>query len=88
MLPCGVSRRLGKRRSGLRSGHGCVQLLLGSFLQGTPPSSFLVIIARDVDEAELEPIAPVGLFQFSSWNKPADALARDDRRAIKAEWVV
>jgi G3E family GTPase len=56
--------------------------------EGTPPSSFLVIIARDVDEAELEPIAPVGLFQFSSWNKPADALARDDRRAIKAEWVV
>jgi len=53
-----------------------------------PPASFLVIIARDVDEAELEPIAPVGLFQFSSWKKPADALTRDDRRAIKAEWVV
>ena len=57
-------------------------------VDGAPPSSFLVIIARDVDEAELEPVAPVGLFQFSSWKKPVDALARDDRRAIKAEWVV
>jgi G3E family GTPase len=52
------------------------------------PSSFVVIIARDVDEAELEPVAPVGLFRFSSWTKPADALARRDRQAIKAEWVV
>ena len=52
------------------------------------PSSFVVIIARDVDEAELEPVAPVGLFHFSSWKKPVDALARDDRRTIKAEWVV
>jgi hypothetical protein len=55
--------------------------------EGAPPSSFLVIIARDVDEAELAPIAPVGLIQLSSWKKPADALMRDDRRAIKAEWV-
>jgi len=52
------------------------------------PSSFVVIIARDVDETELEPVAPVGLFQFSSWKKPVDALARDDRQSIKAEWVV
>jgi G3E family GTPase len=52
------------------------------------PSSFVVIIARDVDEADLEPVAPVGLFRFSSWKKPVDALARDDRRTIKAEWVV
>jgi len=56
--------------------------------EGAPPSSFLVIIARDVDEAELEPVAPAGLFQFSSWKKPVDALARDDIRTIKAEWVV
>jgi len=52
------------------------------------PSSFVVIIARDVDETELEPVAPVGLFQFSSWKKPVDALALDDRQSIKAEWVV
>jgi G3E family GTPase len=57
-------------------------------VEGAPPSSFLVIIARDVNAAELEPVAPAGLFQLSSWKKPVDALARDDRRAIKAEWVV
>src|SRR5262249_19733072 len=52
------------------------------------PSPFLVIIARDVDQAELEPVAPAGLFRFSSWQRPDDALSRSDRRAIKAEWVV
>jgi G3E family GTPase len=57
-------------------------------VEGAPPSSFLVIIARDVNAAELEPVAPAGLFQLSSWKRPVDALARDERRAIKAEWVV
>ena len=52
------------------------------------PSSFVVIIARDVEEAELEPVAPVGLFRFSSWKRPADALSRGDQRTMKAEWVV
>jgi G3E family GTPase len=52
------------------------------------PSPFLVIIARDVDQAELESVAPVGLFRFSSWQKPDDALSRSDRRPMKAEWVV
>jgi hypothetical protein len=52
------------------------------------PSSFLVIIARDVDRAELEPISPAGLFQVSPWRKPDDPLARDGRPAIRAEWVV
>jgi len=47
-----------------------------------------VIIARDVEEAELEPVAPVGLFRFSSWKRPADALSRGDQRTMKAEWVV
>jgi G3E family GTPase len=50
------------------------------------PSSFLVIIARDVEQAELEPVAPAGLFQFSSWKTPDSAPG--DRRAMKAEWVV
>ena len=50
------------------------------------PSSFLVIIARAVIEAELGPIAPAGLFQFSSWQTP-DASLRNERRLIKAEWV-
>jgi len=52
------------------------------------PSSFVVIIARDVEQAELEPVAPAGLFWLSSWRKPVDALARDGRTAVKAEWVV
>jgi G3E family GTPase len=52
---------------------------------GTPPS-FLVIIARDVEQAELEPIAPVGLFQLSRWRRTDSSPS--DRRVIKAEWVV
>jgi G3E family GTPase len=52
------------------------------------PSSFLVIIARDADQAELEPVAPVGLFQLSAWRKPEDALARGSRPPVRAEWVV
>jgi len=52
------------------------------------PASFLVVIARDVDEAALESVAPIGLFRLSSWKKPDDPLARDGRRTMKAEWVV
>lgn len=51
------------------------------------PSPFLVIIARDVDQAELEPVAPAGLFQLSPWRRPDDALSRNNRRAMTAEWV-
>jgi G3E family GTPase len=50
------------------------------------PSSFLVIIGRDVNQDELKPIAPAGLFEVSSWQKP-DPFLRADRAAIKAEWV-
>jgi len=50
-------------------------------------SSFVIIIARDVSEAELETIEPKGLFHLSSWRRPDDVLARNDRRVIKAEWV-
>jgi G3E family GTPase len=49
------------------------------------PSPFLVIIARDVEQAELEPLEPAGLFQLSSWRKPK--LSPDSRRVMKAEWV-
>jgi G3E family GTPase len=52
------------------------------------PAPFLVIIARDADETELHSVSPAGLFQFSPWRKPDDALARESGRAIKAEWVV
>jgi G3E family GTPase len=50
------------------------------------PSSFLVIIARDLDQAELDAVTPAGLFQFSSWQKPGFA-SRNDRQPMKAEWV-
>jgi G3E family GTPase len=58
-------------------------------LQATdgPLAPFLVVIARDVDEAELEPVAPPGLFQFSSWRAPPSA-SRDESQSMKAEWVV
>jgi G3E family GTPase len=58
-------------------------------LRQTDPTqaSFLVVIARDVSADELTPIAPAGLFCFSSWRQPDDALSRGDRRVIKAEWV-
>jgi G3E family GTPase len=49
--------------------------------------SFVVIVARDVSEAELETIEPAGLVRVSSWRRPDDVPARIDRRVIKAEWV-
>jgi G3E family GTPase len=48
-------------------------------------SSCLVIIARDVDQGELDAVTPAGLFQFS-WQKPGLA-PRNDRRPMKTEWV-
>lgn len=52
---------------------------------GAPPP-FLVIIARDVDKAELDRVTPAGLFQVSSLQGPG--LARNDRRPMKAEWAL
>lgn len=53
---------------------------------GAVSASCLVIIARDVEEAELAHVIPVELFDISSWKKPASN-NQSDRRAIKAEWV-
>jgi G3E family GTPase len=55
-------------------------------LQVGAPSSFVVIIARDAEQVELELVSPTGLFQFSSWQRP-DRASQDDRGAMKAEWV-
>jgi len=44
--------------------------------------SGLVIIARDVDEADLHQVAPVGLFELSPWKAP-----ERNGRTLKAEWV-
>jgi G3E family GTPase len=44
---------------------------------GEPQSStptFLVIISRDLDAAELDAVTPAGLFAFSGWSEPATAL--------------
>jgi G3E family GTPase len=37
---------------------------------GATPPIFLVIIARDLQAAELEAVAPAGLFAFSPWAEP------------------
>ncbi|CAL75428.1 putative cobalamin synthesis protein cobW [Bradyrhizobium sp. ORS 278] len=48
-----------------------------------PPPPFIVVIARDIDCAELEQVEPKGLFKFS-WREPE---SREAPRAIRAEWV-
>lgn len=48
-----------------------------------PPKPFIVVIARDIERAEIEQVEPSGLFSFS-WQTPERA---DTRRTIKAEWV-
>lgn len=48
-----------------------------------PPAPFIVVIARDIVRAELEQVAPSGLFTFS-WREPEGAA---QSRGIHAEWV-
>lgn len=36
------------------------------------PPLFLVVIARDLEDAELDAVQPAGLFMFSSWSAPVD----------------
>jgi len=50
-----------------------------------PPSSFIVVIARDVARAELEQVQPAGLFALS-WQQP-QTRDPDAPRTMKAEWV-
>ncbi|MGJ5181836.1 CobW family GTP-binding protein [Bradyrhizobium oligotrophicum] len=50
----------------------------------TPPSPFIVVIARDIVRAELEQVEPTGLFTFS-WREPESRTAAP--RGIRAEWV-
>ncbi|KJC50414.1 cobalamin biosynthesis protein CobW [Bradyrhizobium sp. LTSP885] len=56
-------------------------------LQTDGAPSGLVIIARDVEGAELDRVAPIGLVELSSWKTP-DPNGRVGRAPIKAEWVV
>ncbi|CCE08717.1 putative cobalamin synthesis protein cobW [Bradyrhizobium sp. STM 3843] len=48
-----------------------------------PPPPFVVVIARDIMRAEVEQVAPSGLFSFS-WRQPEST---PGAAAIKAEWV-
>ncbi|MGJ4943051.1 CobW family GTP-binding protein [Bradyrhizobium sp. HKCCYLS1011] len=48
-----------------------------------PPPPFVVVIARDIMRAEVEQVAPSGLFSFS-WRQPESAPGAAE---IKAEWV-
>lgn len=50
---------------------------------GSAAPTFLVIIARDLEETALEAVEPAGLFAFSSWARPADPpLAGSLRSAV------
>ncbi|WP_407156225.1 CobW family GTP-binding protein [Bradyrhizobium sp. STM 3557] len=48
-----------------------------------PPKPFILVIARDIERAEVEQVEPAGLFDLS-WQTPETG---DTRRIIKAEWV-
>jgi len=50
-----------------------------------PPSTFIVVIARDVARADVEQVQPAGLFALS-WQQP-ETRDPDARRRMKAEWV-
>lgn len=48
---------------------------------------FLVIIARDLDDAELEAVQPVGLLGFSSWLQSASAVRAGSLQSAVVEWM-
>ena len=57
---------------------------------GEPDSAtalFLVIIARDLDDAELDAVQPAGLFAFSSWAEPADMPRAGSLQSALVEWI-
>lgn len=48
---------------------------------------FLVVIARDLEAAELEAVQPVGLFAFSSWAEPVNAVRAGPLQSAVVEWM-
>ena len=57
---------------------------------GEPDSAtplFLVIIARDLEDAELDAVQPAGLFAFSSWAEPADMPRAGSLQSAVVEWL-
>jgi len=57
---------------------------------GEPESAtplFVVIIARDLTDAELAAVQPTGLFAFSAWAEPADTPRAGSLRSAVVEWL-
>jgi G3E family GTPase len=48
---------------------------------------FLVVIARDLEEAELDAVQPVGLFTFASWMEPAPVARAGSLQSAVVEWM-
>jgi G3E family GTPase len=58
---------------------------LGDLDPATP--LFLVIIARDLDDADLDTVQPVGLFTLSSWAEPSDMPRAGSLQSAVVEWI-
>jgi G3E family GTPase len=48
---------------------------------------FLVVIARDIEDGELEAVQPVGLFAFSSPTEPGTVVRAGSLRSAVVEWM-
>ena len=48
---------------------------------------FLVIIARDLQAAELEAVPPPGLFTYSSWTEPSTPQLAGPLSPVSVAWV-
>jgi G3E family GTPase len=57
---------------------------------GSPDSDmplFLVVIACDLEDAELDAVQPVGLFAFSSWTEPLTVARAGSLQSAVVEWM-
>jgi len=57
---------------------------------GAPESDlplFLVVIARDLADAELHAVQPADLFAFSSWTEPATVVRAGSLQSAVVEWL-
>ena len=51
------------------------------------PALFLVVIARDLEDGELEAVQPVDLVAFSSWTEPVNAVRAGPLQSAVVEWM-
>ena len=56
-------------------------------LPGSATPLFLVIIARDLDDTELDAVQPAGLFALSPWAPPAETPRAGSLRSAVVEWL-